>query len=320
MAKHKVDTNADNWTVGLELELSDWNCKLPIPAGCTRSPDYTIVNSNGIAAQPNIKHYAYGGEFNTPPTETIDGQLEIVDQLKDYYKELSVNYRSNLHVHIRVPGLKESLTHLKLLQGYIHDELPRVIDQVEPLILPGGDYGELYRRASHKRLKRMRVSHRTFLTPQRLAGQLTAKTVEEFFEAEVPKTKLGKPMWHAQPRVCVNLRQLLQTDTVEFRHFPGTLNIDELETAMGWCVAFLYGAFNNRSAEASLATVKGNIGYADFPKFKPFNLQLEIGYQATASHNGLKQDEILRNISLMQKGEFCGTEAENAATERACGN
>src|SRR5690606_23961726 len=90
-----------------------------------------------------------------------------------------------------------------------------------------------------KRWKRRRVSHQTLLTPHRVTQQLTATTPEEFFELEVPASNSGKPLWHAQPRVCVNLRQLLQTDTIEFRHFAGTLNLEVLEDCFNWCQKFL---------------------------------------------------------------------------------
>lgn len=306
------------WTVGCEFELSDWNCLADsLPMGCSRSPDYTIVNSNGIAAQPNVEHYAYGGEVNTPPSREPIEQCNILRSIlartKNTGPQATVNYRSNLHVHVRVPGLNNDLRLLKQVQRYIHDELPAIISLVEPLELPARPGAP--EQAVKKRLRRMRVSHQTFLTPQRLKHQLAAKTVREFFEREVPMSKAGRVMWHAQPRLCVGLRQLLQTDTVEFRHFPGTIDPTALHTAIDWCWHFMRAAIGLKS----LATVWQQFRGRQFPRFLPFDYQLETGYQATAAHNGLSRKEIERNINLILQGRFYGSSAERGAQSRACG-
>lgn len=296
------------WTYGTEHELSDWDCNKNLPNGFQRSPDYTIVNSNGIAAQPNPKVYQYGGEINTPPTETIEGQVKCLAIILNQYRNCSINYRSNLHLHIRVPGLKDDLRMLKQIQEYIHIELSNVIDLIEPI--PKGNTA-----AERKREKRRKVSHHTFLTHQRLKHQLDAKTVQEFFEREVPATKVGKPMWHAQPRLAVGLRQLLQTDTIEFRHFPGTLSLGELERACYWCQQFLHRAING----FDLSSFVQEWDFSEWPSFPDFNFDLEVGYQATASHNRLKQSEIRENIDIILQGEFRGSKAEAEAIQRANG-
>lgn len=305
MPRIDVDTHGHQWTLGCEFELGCWDTQLPLPEGCSRSPDYTIVNSNSIAAQPNPKVYRYGGEVNTPPTESVGGQVLILQEMLALHK-CSINHRSNLHIHIRVPGLKTSLRWLKHLQEYIHTELPKVISIVEPI--PGG-----VTPAEKKRERRRYVSHRTFLTQKRLAHQLAAPTVKEFFEREVPQSRVGKVMWHAQPRVCVNLRQILQTNTIEFRHFPMTLDGEELYTCVLWCKDFLQAAFNDVEA----TTLKPE--YRQFPEFPTFDEELEIGYQATASHNGLNQQEIKQNIRLILDGKFIGSPQYLAAKDKANG-
>jgi len=299
--------NTGKWTYGAEHEFSDWDAWTVLPKCYARSPDYTIVNSNGIAAQPNPKLYRYGGEINTPPTD-MDGQVECLTKIVDMLPECSINHRSNLHIHIRVPGLIGSLETLKNLQVYIHTELPKIIDLLEPI--PKGTT-----LAEKKREKRRRVSHHTFLTKQRLEKQLQAGSVKEFFELECPKTKDGKVMWHAQPRLAVGLRQLLQTDTIEFRHFPGTLEESELYVCLNWCRDFLVWALEKRP----IKNLWKNYEYSDFPQFPEFDEELEIGYQATASHNGLSQSQIKIAIGLILRGEFNGTQIYKDARARARG-
>lgn len=302
-----VDTH--NMTVGCELELSDWSCAIRLPTGFKRSPDYTIVNSNGIAAQPNPKVYPHGGEINTPPTGTPRGQADCLSTLLSIRTNYAINHRSNLHVHVRVPGLGNNLPLLKQVQLYVHEELPNFIDLIEPI--PVG-----VTLAEKKRERRRKVSHHTFLTAQRLKHQLDSNTVREFFEREVPCTKLGrKPMWHAQPRLCVGLRQILQTDTVEFRHFPGTLDQAELEWCVRWCVGFLKYAIQSAPLQVLWQIHKDK----PRPVFQPFDEELEIGYQATASHNGLSQRDIKQNIQLILDGKFHASPAYRAARSKANG-
>jgi hypothetical protein len=309
-----IDTKGYTWTFGCEHELADWDSLETLPKGFARSPDYTIVNSNGIAAQPDVRVYRYGGEINTPPTSGPEGQVSCLNQIRNQFPMCSVNHRSNLHVHIRVPGLKDSLKHLKQLQAYIHQELPTVIDLIEPIPRGGTP-------AARKRAKRRRISHHTLLKAERLKHQLEATTLQEFFEREVPRTKAGKPMWHAQPRLAVNLRQLVQTDTIEFRHFPGTLNPFELVTCIRWCSEFLLAAFEGSSLLALYQDKykpRYNHRYK-FPRFPGFKEALEVGYQATACHNGLNRTEIVNNINLILEGKFHGSHAEQIAIAKSEG-
>lgn len=308
--RNTTDLAGNTWTFGCEHELADWDCSQPMPAGCYRTPDYTVVNTNGIAAQPNTKVYGFGGEINTPPTGTPSGQCEILAKVVEFYKDrggVAVNHRSNLHVHVRVPGLKDSLTHLKRVQQYVHEELPKVIDLVEPLPPVEGSGPQ------RKRAKRNRVSHRTLLTPTRLTEQLRATTVQRFFEGEVPRSYDDKPLWHAQARCCVNLRQLLQTDTVEFRHFPGTLDPVQLLTCVDWCREFLLAALNGVPISElwgrfgptiSLLGTGRSGGHAPFPKFAPFNEEREVRYWATAKTGHHRPEQTLINIRSIQDGAF----------------
>jgi hypothetical protein len=288
-------------TFGAEHELANWDALRELPIGFKRSPDITVVNDNGVAAQPNVKVYRYGGEINTPPTSKIQGQVDLLHYIKERYPEATVNHRSNLHLHIRWPGLKENLAMLKQIQLYIHTELPKVIGKLEPI--PAGKTP-----AEQKRAKRRKISHQMFLTPQRLKHQLAAKSVQEFFEREVPRSKKGQPMWHAQPRLCVGLRQLLQTDTVEFRHFPGTLVEAELRTSFEWCLRFLEAAVN----QEPIIPLWESFATKRFPVFPAFDEEREIRYRATAAGSGLKGSEIRRNIALILKGQFNAQQAPEA--------
>ena len=228
-------------TFGCELELSDFPATefaVPCPRSGLRRDvnDVTIVNSNGIANDPSLKFYGFGGEINTPPTDGPSGQAEILMDIEERWPMANCNYRANTHFHVGVPGLSEDLDALKRLATYNAYWLPKVLEIVDPLPpkLVVGDLGwELTTQIKGYRRRRRRnaVSRHTVLPPNRLEKQLAARTVEEFHEAEVPRTKIGgKPMWHAQPRAAVNVRHLREGPSIEFRHFPGTTNPVQLAT------------------------------------------------------------------------------------------
>jgi hypothetical protein len=275
---------------GAEHEWADHPLDRDPPPGFGRDVrDITIVNSNGIANDPKGKAYRFGGEFNTPPTDTIEGQVGCLQQLREHYPEATINYRSNLHLHVRVPGLRNDLQALKLFQAHIHQYLPSILAKVvEPIPVPSAPIqledsaATAWLQGAKRRFRRRRVSHQSFLTNERLAIQAQAQTVDRWFELEVPQTKdTNKPLWHLQPRLAVSLRQLLQTDTIEFRHFPGTMSKNQLRVAFNWVREYTEHALAGLSVDGLAQEYEG----AGFPRFLPYHHDVECGYRATV-HDG----------------------------------
>lgn len=292
------------WTFGAEHEWADIDRKRPLPKGYGWDDrDITIVNSNGIANDPKGVLYQFGGEINTPPTKSPEGQVECLNTLKGLFPEAKVNYRSNLHVHVRVPGLKDDLKALKQVQKYIHEYMPRIFPVIEPLPKPTmWEYSNpVELEGASRRWRRRRVSHQALLTRERLAHQLAATTVQEFFDRE-PPSKDGKPLWHLQPRLCVSLRQMLQTDTTEFRHFPGTLDENELGACVWWCDRFMSAALENGPVQSLLDWAARR----KFPSFPPYVHDMEVKYRATVHDGTVPRDKIKKNIVAILAGRFEG--------------
>lgn len=317
--------SAKGWTYGAEHEWGDIWRHISLPRGFKWDErDCTIVNSNGIANDPKGKLYAYGGEINTPPTGTIEAQVDHLSYLKEWWgdSELSpapvVNYRSNLHCHIRVPGLSDDLIALKRFALYNAHWLPIVLPIIEPIPQPNmSDYlkpGEY--RGALRRYKRRKRSHHTVLPPSRLFAQQGAATVAEFLAREVPISGSGAIMWHAQPRAAVNLRQLRETDTIEFRHFPGTLAEKELQHCFEWCQHYTLCALGTWVLPADVdpyqefypESVARALGR--FPRFEPYNHRQELLYAATCHDGSLRKCQIERNIAAILANEFDVTEWE----------
>lgn len=285
-----IDTTGRTWTYGCEHELADWDTRKGWE-GFGRDPEPNIVNTNGIATDPTLKSYWLGGEINTPPTTTAEGQAELLRLFLKQHPDSVVNWRCGLHVHVRVPGLSSSLHHLKLIARYVHDNTD-VYDLVDPLPLPGPEHKTCYKQAKN-RYNWMRMSHFTKIGNARVEKQEAATSIDEFFDSEVPKSKLGKPLWHAQPRAAVNIRQLKQTDTIEFRHFPATLDPDEVITSVKWCRDYLLSAFDKYPAVDLF-----NSRYSEkrFPKLETIydHWQDQRWLRTTITKN--KRDVIERNI------------------------
>lgn len=297
----------NRWTYGCENELADIPQDRPLLRGWGWDrKDVTIVNSNGIAADPKGISYRYGGELLTPVAGSPEELGQMMEEMVGYYPEAKVNYRSNLHIHVRVPGLSSDLVALKRLAAFNARWLPELLDLVEPIPEPIPlQYGDLEEyKGARRRWRRRRVSHHTVLRGERLQNQLNAETIEKFFIEEVPKAKNnGKPLWHLQPRQAVNIRQLLETDTIEFRHFPGTLDPLLLINCAAWCREYLLCALEG--FDDPIRVFRRGFSKADtFPEFPPYVHWMEQRYRATVHDGTLKREEIEGNIEKILKGEF----------------
>lgn len=294
----------NGWTYGAEHELADIPRNAPLPAGWGWDvKDNTIVNSNGIANDPRGKLYGFGGEINTPPTDSIAGQAEILNEIVARYPEAKCNYRSNLHFHIRVPGLKDDLPKLKRIAQYNRYWLPTVLVAVNPIPVPVPTL-EAWGGAM-RRYRRRKRSHHTVLTATRTELMLCAPTVEDFFLAEVPRTAAGgKPMWHAQARAAVNLRQLLDTDTIEFRSAVGTLDPVLFTNAFQFWDNYLCCALSDWRSVDEINPWSMFRGSCAFPAFPPYQHDLEIRYRATCHDGTVSKTQIAENIKQILDGTF----------------
>lgn len=288
------------WTFGAEHELGDWDTRLGWE-GYGRDPEPNICNSNGIAGDPSLRDYPFGAEINTQPTATPDGQGEQLAAFVARHPRLYISQRVGMHIHIRVPGLVEDLAALKRLARYI-SENAGVIPFIDPVPYPLAiemESEEAYEGAKVW-VRYIRRSHWSVVSAPRLAKQMTAATVREFFEAEQPMRADRPGITPPQPRASVNLRQLLQTDTIEFRPFFQTLDPAEVVTAAEWCRDYLRCAFENYPAHKMTAE---RYATALFPAVPPYLHWMERRWAATA-HKRNTRLAIIRAIKQIWRGEF----------------
>jgi len=295
-----AEYDLDSFTYGVELEYGDSNRHSVLPDGAKwNDKDNTCVSSTGIANDPEGKLYQYGGEINTKPTETILEQILHISQINKVLHPLPIiNYRSNLHIHVRVPGLSDNLDDCKKLLQYIDTYQQQAFDIVETIPVPNKNNlePEVYEWAL-KRMKRRHKSHQYKLPESRVAAMMNAKTTQEFYEEHAPLTEKGR-MWYFSPRAGINLRQMWEeTNTIEFRHFPGTLDLHEMESCIRWCRDFLDAALNTNETPNEI------YAGADwkFPKFAEYEYETEQLYQWTNFDTNNKKDIAKRLNALREK-------------------
>lgn len=294
-----------DWTYGVELEYG--NCDRTIkdlPDGAKwNSLDNTCVSSTGIANDPQGKLYKFGGEINTRPTTTVDEQVEHIAKVNKFLRDNGpapiVNYRSNLHIHIRVPGLKDDLPALKKLLRYINNYQQQAFDIVESIPVPDRNtLPPLQYEWAVKRMKRRQTSHQHTLPAKRVEAMLAATTPEEFWHEHAHKDAKGNPAWFQCPRAGINLRQLFEeTNTIEFRHFPGTLKPAEMRSSINWCRDFLNLALNDD--ENPPGTLLANNIYT-FQDFEPYEFETEQVYQFTNFDKNSRKD-VASRLDLLRE-------------------
>lgn len=278
-----------NVTYGCEYEFGDiWRSDLP--DGLTwNEKDYSIVSSTGIANDPRGKAYQRGGEINSVPTDSIDKQLAMFELLMQQHPEAAVNHRTNLHLHVCVPGLSEDLESLKKLLAYIDANQAEIYAAIEPIPQPfrGDSKTEEAHKAALKRYKRRQVSHQYKVAKARVEEALQASTVREFFDAHSKLQSNGKRAYGLTTRAGINLLQLQETNTVEFRHFTCTKDPRKLLHCFNWVSNFVPAALDGASVRELVSCARW-----EFPEFAPFDFAMECGYGYTNfQHNSRKVAE-----------------------------
>jgi hypothetical protein len=106
---------------------------------------------------------------------------------------------------------------------------------------------------------------------------MNAKTPEEFINGHAPRGKDGTPQWALAVRGGINISQLRETNTIEFRHFTPTLNIEELRSCFDWIQAFVNAALVTGESVSSLYASRT----WNFPPFAPYDHDIDVIFRWT---------------------------------------
>jgi hypothetical protein len=279
--------------IGLELELPDIDTSIPIPSkiGKYDMEDFTIVNNNGLANDPKKKYILIGSEVNMTPTETVDEMIENIQELYSLV-ETKTNYKSNLHVHISVPGLAQDYKKLKKLISYTFEFGGYIMSQIDPLPTPTSE-------EMKKRIQHLKKSHQYEYPKSYQERILNGTTWEEIRDAHQP-IKNGRRLTHLVKRCGINIRSLWDNGTVEFRHFFGTDNIEQYRDAIEWCKLYIDNAIGDQKHPDWLLSQKD----WNFPKMSPFDINLQKGWEYTNLEKNKRVEVQERLTKLLHEGKI----------------
>lgn len=277
-------------TIGVELEWADvdrWSI-IPEALGRWNDQDYSIVNSDGHGNCPTGETWRWGGEINTVPTHTPREQAEITRELAALLNP-TINYKCNLHVHVKPDfDLLSDVRVLKLAATLMREAEPFVWKYVDPIPSPSGDPDTDEWKGEKKRWTRNMKSHHGSINASRWEEMMAAETTQAFKDAHAPPTKTGGRAWHVVQRTGMNLRSLWKHGTIEFRHFFGTADPEEIEDATAWCQAFIDMVVDSARFRPDITgeniaqyVYHGRKGGWKFPTPRPYDHKLAVRFEET---------------------------------------
>ena len=289
----------DAATYGCELEMGDVDTHVILPDGNTWCyKDGSICNSNGTANDPKKKLNRYGSEIQVKPASSPEELLRTVKGLYGLLPRKDFNFTTNLHVHIRVPGLKDNLPALKRLAEYLRKNDSAMFNLIDPIPQPlREDYDCLEAwNGALRRFKRRQRSHHYGVSDAVYLAMMKARTPQEFYEAHALLSHNGKRQWHLVVRAGVNLKQLwCDTETIEFRCFTMSLGMDKMLSAFRWPGLLLEAALVTGATPAEILSANRSLV---FQRFHPYNYKMDRVFLLTnVLHNS--REEARKNYEAL---------------------
>ncbi len=243
----EVSLEPEDWTWGGEHELGNWDVRGYDKKGVYRHRELEIANVNGVAADPDLITTPYGGEVNTVPTDTLEEQVEALERFLGEHPTAAQSHRSTMHVHIHIPGLKESAKYLKKIQAH-SVKYGEVFSKVHHVFDPKEEDFETDLCWQLAQLRVKQIVRDDLEIPRHLEAQLKSRTATEFFEAGLPSYTTGRTKWKGFIRPACNIDRLWlkRVHTIEFRCFSGTTDPEVARTCFEWARDFTYNALHDK--------------------------------------------------------------------------
>lgn len=290
---------------GAELEWSDIDRTVDIPeyfgswegpkiAGFNLGSELDIVNTTGewrgIATDPLCIKCPVGGEIHVKPSYTIESQLIRIMKIMNLFDTVNVACPNHGHIHVGVPGLRNSVQLLKNVFEYTKQNERPVLEKC-----CGYTETEYAQIANCPNLSEWVKTYLLIGDAKTINSELykvvqKAKTAEEILE-QVKKIKAVDYDWvkdkgtvtENSHRTCINLFNLVKADTIEFRVFRASISPVEIYSTL---------LFSKRYVEEALKGINGKPvkqileeGNFRFPALN-FNSELATGWQKTRFSKG----------------------------------
>jgi len=282
------------FSFGAELEFADvWRFD-KLPDGCVwNTKDYTIVNTNGVANDPRGVLWKFGGEINTRPTPTIREQVELIGEIiSTLNPKPSVNYKTNLHIHVSFGErfLQDEDFRLDVCKHILryflksHQYITRIIDPLPIFRFRNLDDQKLF----DVWLRKKRFSHH-YISKGVIQKALKANNMQDFLQSFPNNNRM---------RMMINVPQITETNTIEFRHFFQSLDLHEIHSCFVWVYEWCKNAlfYPGHSPEEILKRFPS----LRFPRIHSFDADLYRGFLLTNHSENTKQT-VFQNIRKMCK-------------------
>ena len=298
------ETQLENFSFGCELEWSDIDRRIDIPAklgswegpkiaGYYMGSEIDIVNTKGrwkgVGTDPLCITCKVGGEIHTQPSKLIESQLYRVMRILDLFPVANAACPNHGHIHVGVPGLLQDLNLLKNVFRYVRknqDDLIRQCCGYTPLeadIIRQtnlADWVKSYFLVGDGKHIKQELFDRVeeAVTVKEVLQALEEVPCEDWFWSfnQIEET----PNSH---RTAVNLFNLTKGETIEFRIFRSTTNPVELWSCLHFVREFMNQALRGNEG-IPVVNLIASQNYK-FPQLN-FNYELAKGWENTRQTKG----------------------------------
>lgn len=258
-----------NYTYGCEHELSDVDRNTKLPDGCYwDDQEQDIVNSDGRAIQPRSKTYTIGGEINTRPTDTPEGQAVLFREALSILPNATINHRAHLHCHISYPELKESLEDQKRILTYVVNNSQYMLDSI---------FSPTKHPSMNTKAWKYQIADRTIMQDWKYKFCMESDTTREFKESH-QKVKDGRILPQTTKRYAINLFSIHKHGTIEMRCLFPTMKPVQVCDSLKFLRDFM-----NHALSEDQKPLESWVDWSNYnlPKELPYNHEIELGWQET---------------------------------------
>ena len=258
----KYTSNALRW--GCELEFGDIPRWVDIPShlGSWEYFETDIVNQRepywGIASDPFGINPPFGGEINTVPTKTWTEQIEIVNELIEYFTKLgyppTVSCVQQFHIHVSLPKELKLKRNIHIMKSFVSYMMYNQKDFIE--ITSGF---ALDPRMSESAISFLRDDGGLVAPNSMYKDMLTCDSLYE-----MTKKDQTESINNIMKRFGINFKSLAYNQTLEFRSFRATLNLVEYAHAFRACEKFILDGINGSQSKIAETISQGY----KFPRFQ----------------------------------------------------
>lgn len=266
-----------------ELEWPDAVTAVPPPGWRWSDQCFWIVNSSGVANDPQRRMVRQGGQLHTPVTASAD---ELAAACHPLFERLAPvpNYRSSMRVSLRVPQLQHDLAALRRVTEFTRAHLPPLwaaVDPVDPLIAGVGERGDdAARKGAYARLTATLRSRHFLMAEDTHRQRMRAPDVAAFAAVEPVPTAGTSRAWSPPIRESLDVRAVADNGWVTFRCFAQAADAAQLLAAAQLATAWIGAALDGGDPGGAVTPWQARL-----PRQRRYVHELEQGWLATNFHH-----------------------------------